>query len=395
MLRFLTSGESHGKCITAILEGIPAGLSITTEEINRELSRRKTGFGRGERMKIEEDICEITSGVRFSKTLGSPISILIQNKDFENWKEIMAIEGNSKNIKKITSPRPGHADFAGILKYNFDDIRCVLERASARETVARVAIGAVCKKLLKEFGIKVMSWVIRIGNISCEIKSKNYEKVFETAEKSPIRCPDRKTESQMIKLIKEAKEKGDTLGGIFEVVATNVPPGLGSYIQWDRRIDAKISYAMMSIPAVKGVEIGLGFRQAELPGSLVQDEIFYSKDKGFYRKTNNAGGIEGGITNGEPVVVRCVMKPISTLGKPLNSVDIFTKERTKAIKERADVCAVPSAGVIGEAMLSIVLADEMCRKFGGDSLVEMKKNFNSYINYLKNIYAEKRVRKKR
>jgi chorismate synthase len=396
MLRFLTAGESHGKSLIAILEGIPSGVSLSLEDINRELKRRQTGFGRGDRMKIEEDTCEILSGVRFSKTLGTPIAILIKNRDFENWKEIMKVEGEEpEDIFKITSPRPGHADLPGILKYNFEDIRCVIERASARETAARVAVGAVCKRLLKEFGIKVGSFVVKIGKVACEIKEKNYEKIFEIAEKSPLRCPDKKAESEMIKAIERAKEKGDTLGGIFEVFATGVPPGLGSYIQWDRRIDAKISYAMMSIPAVKGVEIGLGFKQGELLGSQVHDEIFYSEKKGFYRKTNNAGGIEGGITNGEEISIRCVMKPISTLGIPLNSVDVFTKKKTKAVKERADVCAVPSAGVIAESMLSFVLAEEMCIKFAGDSLSEMKRNFNSYLDYLKNIYGKKRFREKR
>lgn len=386
MFRFLTAGESHGKCLTVIIEGLPSGISISSEYINKELKRRQIGIGRGERMKIEEDTVEITSGVRFAKTLGSPLSIVIQNRDFENWKEIMSIEDiNSSKIPKVTSPRPGHADLAGLVKYNFEDIRCVLERASARETAARVAVGAVAKRVLEEFGIKVMSWVIRIGSIKCEIKEKNYEKIFKVAENSSLRCPDKKAENKMIEIIEKAKKEGDTLGGIFEVVATGVPVGLGSYIQWDRRIDGRISQALMSIPAVKGVEIGLGFLQGELLGSKVQDEIFYKKGKGFYRKTNNAGGIEGGITNGEPIVLRCVMKPISTLGKPLSSVDILTKRKTKSFKERADVCAVPSAGVIAEAMLSIVLAETMCKKFGGDSLHEMKRNYNSYIKYVKNL----------
>lgn len=387
-MRFLTAGESHGKCLIAIIENIPAGLEISTDYINFHLARRQKGFGRGDRQKIEKDRVEILSGVRHGLTLGSPITLKIENKDWENWKDIMTPHLLTTNFQpSITSPRPGHADLPGFIKYNFSDIRNVLERASARETSIRVAVGSFARKLLDEFNIKIYSWVTQIGNqrIKSNIqKSKNYEELFNKAETSSVRCPDKKTEERMIELIQKSKEDGDTLGGIFEVVVTGVPVGLGTYAHWDRRLDGKLSQAIISIPAIKGVEIGLGFRSAKLPGSKVHDEIFY-KDKNFFRKTNNAGGLEGGISNGEPIIIRAAMKPISTLRKGLMSVDIKTKKKVISHYERSDVCAVPSASVVAEAVVAIEIANAMQEKFGGDSINEMKRNYRSYMEYVSKI----------
>ena len=385
ILRYLTSGESHGKGIFVILEGIPSGLRIQEEYINKQLKRRQVGYGRGERMRIEKDRVEILSGVRFGKTLGSPISLFIPNLDFKNWEKLMMAKEPEEehSFPLFTKPRPGHADLVGGIKYNFLDLRNVLERASARETVARVAAGAVCRRLLEEFGISIFSRVIQIGeekdNTDWQKALKNYERI----EASSLRCGNEKIEERMKELIDKAKEKGDTLGGVFEVVVLGVPPGLGSYIQWDLKLDARLAFAVMSIQAIVGVEIGMGFKCAFCFGSEVQDEIGYTEGKGFYRFTNRCGGIEGGMTTGEPVIMRAAMKPISTLARPLRSVDILSKKEVKAAKERSDVCAVPAASVIAEAVVGIEIARAMREKFGGDSLEEMKRNYNSYMEYIR------------
>lgn len=386
MLQYLTAGESHGKSLVVIIEGIPSNLEINIDEINDQLRERQVGFGRGERMKIETDQVEILSGVRHNRTLGSPISLLIPNKDWENWQEIMApIIDSSASVEfedTIISPRPGHADLAGAIKYGHKDLRNVLERASARETAARVAVGAIAKILLRQFDIYLVSHVVRIGEVKAD-ENKSVDEIKERILISLLRCADKEAETKMIKLIEQAKKVGDSIGGIFEVIAIGVPIGLGSYSQWDKRLDARLAGAVMSIPAIKGVEIGLGFEVAHLPGSAVHDEIFYSKHKGFFRKTNHAGGLEGGITNGQPIVLRAAMKPIPTLRKTLASVNFQTKEPTMASYERSDVCAVPAASVVGEAMVAIELCKAMQEKFSGDSLLEMKKNYQSYLEYVK------------
>lgn len=387
MLRYLTAGESHGKGLVAILEGIPAGLKLSTNDIDRQLRRRQAGYGRGKRMEIEKDKVEIISGVRLGKTLGSPIALLVKNLDWENWREVMTAEerkATSQNISPLTHPRPGHADLAGAIKYNFDDLRNVLERASARETAVRVAIGAICRRFLSEFKIRIYSRVIQIGRIKDVSQWPPTEASYQMIEDSPLRCLDKTSETKMIALIDSAKEKGDTLGGVFEVIILNLPVGLGSYVQWDLKLDARLAYALMSIQAIVGVEIGLGFTAAEKFGSQVQDEIFYEQsEKRFFRPTNNAGGIEGGMSNGEPITLRAAMKPISSLGKPLSSIDIVSKEPVKAIKERADICALPAVSVIGEAVAAFEIAKAMRDKFGGDSLVETKRNYSGYLDYVK------------
>jgi len=383
-IRFLTAGESHGKALLCILEGIPANLELSSEYINRELQRRQKGYGRGGRMKIESDRVEFLSGLRFEKTLGSPISMAIWNKDWENWSDKMAYEGEApESVVPFSRPRPGHADLAGGIKYNQKDLRNILERASARETAVRVAVGAVCKRFLEEFGIRIGSYVISIGNLKPEIKEEDLLKRHELAENSQVRFPDPSNDEEFTKLIDEAKERGESLGGVFEVFAIGVPPGLGSHIQWDKRIDGKIAQAMMSIQAIKGVEIGLGFESARRFGSEVHDEIGWSEEKGYFRYSNNLGGTEGGITNGMPIVVRCAMKPIPTLTKPLRSVDISTREGVRAGKERSDVVAVPAASVVGEAMLAIVLADALLEKLGGDFMEEVKERFKRYMEHVK------------
>jgi len=387
MLHYLTAGESHGKALVAILQGIPAGLALSSERINRELKRRQAGYGRGKRMEIEKDKVEIISGVRKGKTLGSPIALLIKNLDWENWRDIMIIEDKrevSQNTFPLTHPRPGHADLAGAIKYNFKDLRNVLERASARETAARVAVGAICKEFLFQFGIKIYSRVVQIGRIKDTRKWQPTKASYQMIEDSPLRCLDKRAEVKIITEIDLAKKKGDSLGGVFEVIITNLPIGLGSYIQWDLKLDARLAYALMSIQAIIGVEIGLGFAGAEKFGSQVQDEIFYEKSEHrFFRRSNNAGGIEGGMSNGEPIILRAAMKPISTLAQPLSSVDIVGKEPVKAMKERADVCAVPAASVIGEAVAAFEIAKAMQEKFGGDSLREIKRNYSGYLDYVR------------
>ncbi|MBI5574404.1 MAG: chorismate synthase [Elusimicrobia bacterium] len=385
MIRYVTSGESHGKCLTAILEGIPYGLELDEDFINSELARRQKGFGRGERMQsIESDKVSIISGVRHGKTLGSPIALTISNKDWENWKTIMSTESGAADEKfKLTRPRPGHADLPGILKFNTDDMRDILERSSARETAARVAVGAICKKFLKEFEIKIISFTKEIAGIRVPSSKMKIDDIADLAEKSPVRCFDEKTAERMIKAIEKAKENGDTVGGIFTVVVGGMPVGLGSHTQWDLKLDARLAYAVMSIQAVKGVEIGRGFDVSRKLGSQVHDEIFYDNSIGYWRKTNNAGGIEGGISNGEQIIVRAAMKPIPSLKKPLQSVDIKTKESIKAQIVRSDVCAVPAAGVIGESVVSIEIAKAFIEKFGGDSITEIKANYLNYTDMLK------------
>ena len=383
MLRYLTSGESHGKLINAILEGIPSGLELSEEDVNIDLRRRQSGYGRGERMKIERDEVEITSGVRFGKTMGSPISMIIRNRDWENWKNEMSIIRRNKGINMVTRPRPGHADLAGGIKYNEIDLRNIFERSSARETACRVAVGAVARKILAELGIKILSHVISIGNIRAKNIPRNPNSIVHLAERSDLRCADAEAERKMKDVIDKAKNKGDSVGGIFEIIVMNPPVGLGSHTQWDRKLDGKLARALMSIQAIKGIETGMGFRTADLFGSQVHDEIYYRKDKrGFYRKTNNAGGIEGGISNGEDIVLRAAMKPIPTLLTPLRSVDIITKKPFKASVERSDVCAVPSAAVVGEAVVAFEIANAFLEKFGGDSLKELKRNFNSYRDFM-------------
>jgi chorismate synthase len=390
MLRYLNAGESHGQMLVAILEGLPAGVPVTEEAVNRDLARRQGGYGRGGRMKIEQDRVEFVSGIRKGLSMGSPVGLVVRNKDWENWKDIMsAAPGEPSTERVVTRPRPGHADFAGSVKYAHTDIRNVLEKASARETAIRVAIGAVAKQLLTEFGMKVVSYTVEIGGVVAQTGTGTQEELFELAERSEVRCPDPAAEIKMIEKIKEAKEKGDTLGGVFQVVVTHSPVGLGSYAQWDRRLNARLAFALMSIQAMKGVEIGLGFEAARRFGSQVHDEIFYGEEAAaatggksqgkFYRKTNNAGGFEGGITNGQDIILRVAMKPISTLYSPLKSVDMKSKESFKAAVERSDICTVPAAGVVGEAVVAFEMAAAMTEKFGGDSLSEMKRNYDGYM----------------
>ncbi len=373
MLRFLTAGESHGKALVAIIEGLPANMDVDVSIIDRDLKRRMSGYGRGGRMKIESDRVEILSGLFKGKTIGSPLAMLIKNLDYENWK--------GADVPVVTRPRPGHGDLAGVIKYRQEDIRGILERASARETAARVAVGAMAKQLLSHFGIRLFSHVTAIGNVKVETQFRSDDsRDIMRAEESPVRCIDEEAEGLMIKAIDEAALAGDSIGGMFEVIAVNVPVGLGSHVHWDKRLDGRIAQSFMSIQAIKGVEIGLGNSCAHLPGSKVHDEIFFDQAAGrFYRKTNNAGGIEAGISNGCPIVVRAAMKPIPTLYKPLQSVDIKTKQPFSAGIERSDVCAVPAASIVGEAALAWVLAEAASEKFGGDSIEEMLKNYNSYV----------------
>jgi chorismate synthase len=378
MLRYLTAGESHGKAIVAILEGMPANLTVSSQDIDKELKRRQIGYGRGQRMSIEIDKVEILSGIRLGKTLGSPIALMIKNIDHENWKKIMPVEDDKSIFQEpVTKLRPGHADLAGSIKYDQQDIRNILERASARSTVSLVAIGAIAKKLLAEFKISIFSHVVQIGGIKVPVDlSKGYEEINRLAERSDLRCYDEDAAAKMKKEIDTAKNNKDSAGGVFEVVVLGAPIGLGSHVHPDRRLSGKLASAVMSIPSVKGVEIGAGFSAASLPGSSAHDEIFYKNDK-FTRKTNNAGGLEGGMTNGEPVIIRAAVKPIATIAKPLNSVDLVTKEAVKAHVERADVCHVPAAGVIAESSVAIEIANALLEKFGGDSIEEIAKRYNS------------------
>ncbi len=383
-LRFLTAGESHGKGLTVTVEGLPAGLPLSEEYMESDLRRRQGGYGRSKRQQIEQDHAEIIAGVRHGRTLGSPLALFIRNRDWENWGEVMQAEPFEGEVKRVTRLRPGHADLAGAMKYGFDDVRNVLERASARETAARVAVGAVCRRLLEEFGVAVHSHTVSIGDVFSAPTSRD-EPDWEAVEESPVRCSDAKASERMVKAIDTARDAGDTLGGVFEMRASGVPIGLGSHVMWDRKLDGLLAQAVMSIHAVKGVEIGGGFALTSTPGSQAHDVILPPEKwdgRPWRRATNRAGGLEGGITNGEPVVVRCALKPISTLSKPLPSVDLITGEEIQAHYERSDVCTVPAAGVVGEAMVAIVLAQAMLEKFGGDHLEETRRNYEAYVQTL-------------
>ena len=387
MFRFTTAGESHGRALVAIVEGLPAGLPISVDQINHELKRRQWGYGRGGRMKIEDDAVEILSGVRHGLTLGSPLSLLIINKDWENWSEVMAAEPkviSPDKARNLTRPRPGHADLSGGQKFGARDLRNVLERASARETASRVACGALAKQLLATFGAEVRSHVIQLGGIPEKPLELTFDQIASISEDAPLRCADEVVQQQMIAAIDQKREAGDTLGGVFEIVARGLVPGLGSHTAWDLKLDGQLAQAVMSIPAVKAVAIGAGSEASSLPGSEVHDEIAYNNEtKDFIRATNRAGGLEGGVTNGEEIRIRGHMKPLSTLRKPLKSVDIETKEEQSAAFERSDITAVPAAGVIGEAMVALVLATALREKFGGDSLGEMQRNFEGYREQLR------------
>jgi chorismate synthase len=387
MFRFTTAGESHGRALVAILEGMPAGLPIDSALIDRELTRRQWGYGRGGRMKIEQDHVEILSGVRHGLTLGSPIALLIENRDWANWTDVMDVqprEIETEKARRVKRPRPGHADLAGGQKTGARDLRNVLERASARETAARVACGALVKQLLASFGVEIRSHVIQLGGIPDKPLELSWEKIAAIPDDAPLRCADQQLQQQMVGLIDQKREAGDTLGGIFEVVARGVVPGLGSHTAWDLKLDGRLAQAIMSIPAVKAVSIGAGTEASALPGSEVHDEIAYNNQtKEFIRETNRAGGLEGGISNGEEIRIRGHLKPLSTLRRPLRSVDIDTKQEESAIFERSDITAVPAAGVIGESMVGLALAAAMREKFGGDSLGEMKRNFEGYREQLR------------
>jgi len=377
-LRFLTAGESHGQALTVIVEGVPAGLRVTEDYIARLLARRQRVYGRGGRMAIEEDRARILSGVRHGLTLGSPISLLISNRDWSNWQETMSVAEVEGEVERVTRLRPGHADLAGAIKYSHDDVRNVLERASARETAARVAAGAIAMRFLEEFGVQVRSHVVAIGGVHAGAEAPiDWERV----EASPVRCADPEAEARMRRAIDGAREAGDTIGGVAEVVAEGVPIGLGSHVHWDRRMDGRIAQALISIPACKAVSIGEGWQVADLRGSEAHDiiEPVAGPSRPWQRRTNRAGGVEGGITNGMPLVVRLAVKPIPTLAKPLPSVDLDTGERVEAHRERADVCVVPAAGVIGEAVVALVLADAMLEKFGGDHIDETRRNYQAYM----------------
>ncbi|HAF13088.1 MAG TPA: chorismate synthase [Blastocatellia bacterium] len=387
MFRFTTAGESHGRALVAILEGMPAGVPIDAAGIDRELARRQRGYGRGGRMKIEQDSADILSGVRHGLTLGSPIAVMIENKDWANWTDVMAVESRElapEKSRRLKRPRPGHADLAGGQKFGARDLRNILERASARETAARVACGALAKQLLATFGVEIGSHVIQLGGIPERPLEVSWEDITGIADDAPLRCADARLQQQMIKLIDEKREAGDTLGGIFEVVARCVIPGLGSHTAWDLKLDGRLAQAIMSIPAVKAVSIGAGTEASSLPGSEIHDEIAYNNEtKEFIRETNRAGGLEGGVTNGEEIRIRGHLKPLSTLRRPLRSVDIDTKQEESAAFERSDITAVPAAGVIGEAMVALTIASAMREKFGGDSLGEMKRNFEGYREQLR------------
>jgi len=388
MIRYLSAGESHGKALVGILEGMPAGIEISAAYINHQLWRRQQGYGRGNRMKIETDKVEILSGIRFGKTLGSPIALMIQNKDWQNWTKIMSVDNDGVGIEKITIPRPGHADYSGAVKYGFDDLRNVIDRASARETAIRVALCTIIRKFLEDNGIFIGSHVLSIGSAVMKNRTKIDQKisklistepcaaykVAEEADKSVVRMLDKSTETKAITEIKKVKKVGDTLGGVFEVIAAGIPIGLGSYVQFDRKLDGQLAQALMSIQAIKGVEIGDGFANAQKFGSQVHDEFALKNDK-IMRITNRAGGLEGSVTNGQIIVLRAAMKPIATLAKPLKAIDLATNKLVESRYERSDVCAVPAASVIGEAVITPVLANAFLEKFGGDSMGEIKKNY--------------------
>ena len=393
MLRFLTAGESHGPALTAIIEGLPAGLPLALPEIQADLDRRRRGYGRGGRMKIEGDQAELLSGVRHGYTLGSPVTLQIRNRDWQRWQTAMAVTAANEAAEvtidrderlnsiatRVSAPRPGHADLAGALKYQQADIRNILERASARETAARVAVGAVARRLLQEFAIEVFSGVLQIGTACVAEPPVDLEQYRRQVQDSPVAAPDPDASRRMMALIDQARADGDSLGGIVEVIAQGVPPGFGSHVHWERRLDSRMAGALMSIPAIKGVAIGLGFEAATLPGSQVHDEIFYAPEHGYSRQTNRAGGIEGGISNGELIRLRLAMKPIPTLYRPLRTVDLVSKEPVQASVERSDTCAVPAAAVVAEAMVCWVLAEALLEKCGGDHLEEVKTHYRNYL----------------
>ncbi len=397
MIRFTTAGESHGKGLVAILEGIPAGLPLVVDDVNRDLRRRMQGYGRGARMKIEADAVEFISGVRAGETLGSPIALHIANKDWDNWVDVMASEPDTdpdaRRRRRLVRPRPGHADLVGVLKYDRADARDILERASARETAARVACGAVCRKLLSHFDVEIGSHVVALGSVSANVPDQLPTPLNDSADQSPTRCLDQQATEAMIREIDAAKKDGDTLGGIVEVIARGVVVGLGSHVSWDRKLDGRLAAALMSIPAAKGVEIGLGFEVARRRGSEAHDEIGWdgpARAGGVLRSSNRAGGLEGGITTGQPLVMRVAKKPISTLMRPLDTINIETGETAKAQSERSDVTAVPAIGVIAEAMVAIVLADAMLEKFGGDTLDDLRQAYDAYLLRLRRRWDELR-----
>jgi chorismate synthase len=377
-LRFVTAGESHGPGLTAVVEGLPAGLELTPEDIDRDLARRQLGHGRGGRMKIEKDRAEVTSGVRHGRTLGSPVAMRIANRDYANWEERMNPWPVDAEVAEVHLPRPGHADLAGVQKYKFTDVRNVLERASARETTARVAAGALAKVLLRYFGVEIRSHVTRIGSVAAPRRDDLRPEDFASVDESPVRCLDEQASRAMVEEIDAARKRNESLGGIYEVIAFGLVPGLGSHISWEERLDGRLAQAVMSIQAMKGVSIGHGFEIAALPGSQAHDEIFWSPERGFYRETNRAGGLEGGMTTGDPLVVLGAMKPLPTLTKPLRSVDIATKEPAPALRERTDSCTVPAAAVVAEAMVALVLASAYREKFGGDHIDDAVAAWRAY-----------------
>lgn len=395
MLKYFTAGESHGKGLLGIIEGMPAGLQINQDQINRELGRRQMGYGRGARMKIESDRMEIYSGVRNCMTIGSPISFVIENQDHQNWQDIMGAGVCERaDDRAVKRPRPGHADLSGAMKYDHADMRNVLERASARETAVRVAAGGFFKQLLAAFDIYIYSEVVGIGRVNYPgyaIQPGNLAEFYRLVEASPVRCCSRDVQENMIDTIKQAMETGESLGGCFVVGAVGVPPGLGSHVSWDRKLDSRIAGALMSIPAIKAAEIGEGIASAGLPGSQVHDQIYYQAEQGIYRRSNQAGGVEGGMSNGEILWARAYMKPIPTLMKPLNSVNTETWEPEKAVIERSDVCAVPAASVVGEAMMAFVTAAALLEKFGGDTVEEMERSYRSYRTYIEKVWKWKRI----
>jgi len=380
-VRYLTAGETHGPQLTAIVEGLPSNLTIDFDELNYQLRRRQLGYGRGKRMEIEKDMAKIVGGVRHGKTTGAPLAIVIENKDWQNWSHIMSVEpveGSEEASRRVHRPRPGHADLNGGLKYQHRDLRNVLERSSARETAVRVAVGAIARQFLAQFGIKIAGQVLRIGEVEAKRYDLPIDEIIRRTEESPVRVVDKEAEAKMIEYIDKIKSEGDSVGGVVEVIVEGVPVGLGSSVHYDRKLDARIAMAVVSINAFKGCEFGIGFEAGRLPGSQVQDEILYSRERGFYRATNRLGGFEGGMTNGMPIIVRGVMKPIPTLLKPLASVDIDTKEPFKAQVERTDSCAVPAASVVMEHVVAWEIANAFLEKFGGDSMEEIRANYENY-----------------
>lgn len=382
-MRFLTSGESHGPALTAIVEGTPAGLNLTADKIDSQLKRRQMGYGRGGRMKIEQDRARILSGVRGGLTLGSPIGLMVENRDWPNWEEYMSPEsGANLRERKVTRPRPGHADLTGALKYRQEDIRNILERASARETAMRVAAGTIAREILQTLGVQIHGHVLNIGGVAW-VPGEKDPGFWARVEESEVSCGDPEVGARMMSAIDEAKQQGESLGGVVEIVIEGLPPGLGSHVQWDRKLDGRLAQALLSIQAIKGVEFGLGFKAGSLPGSQVHDEIAYSKERGYYRLTNGAGGIEGGMTNGEPVVMRAVMKPIPTLYSPLTSVDMASKESIQASVERSDICAVPAAAVVAESAAAWEIANAFLDKFPADHMEELAACLSAYKEYIK------------